>query len=139
MSKKVAKAKEPVRIRFKKLQNGNKSIYLDIYKDGKREYEFLKLYIVPEKSDTDKEQNRANLETANKVKSRMILEMGNAEHGFKNDSEKQKSNLIKYIADFAEQKKNNGATSMYYSVTSLNKHLTKYKGKTVTFKHATKD
>ena len=27
--KKVVKAKEPVRIRFKELQNGNKSIYLD--------------------------------------------------------------------------------------------------------------
>ena len=46
--KKVIKAKEPVRIRFKELQNGNKSIYLDIYRNGKRTYEFLKLYIVPE-------------------------------------------------------------------------------------------
>ena len=46
--KKVVKAKEPVRIRFKELQNGNKSIYLDIYRNGKRTYEFLKLYIVPE-------------------------------------------------------------------------------------------
>ena len=45
--KKVIKAKEPVRIRFKELQNGNKSIYLDIYRNGKRTYEFLKLYIVP--------------------------------------------------------------------------------------------
>ncbi len=33
--KKTVKAKEPVRIRFKELKNGNKSIYLDIYRDGK--------------------------------------------------------------------------------------------------------
>ena len=31
--KKTVKAKEPVRIRFKELKNGNKSIYLDIYRD----------------------------------------------------------------------------------------------------------
>ena len=34
----------PVRIRFKELENGNKSIYLDIYYEKKRRYEFLKLY-----------------------------------------------------------------------------------------------
>ena len=46
MSKEV-KIKEPIRIRTKKLNNGNESIYLDIYVDGKRNYEFLKLYLVP--------------------------------------------------------------------------------------------
>ena len=40
----------PVRIRFKELENGNKSIYLDIYYEKKRRYEFLKLYLVPENS-----------------------------------------------------------------------------------------
>ncbi|MCS2507803.1 Arm DNA-binding domain-containing protein [Phocaeicola vulgatus] len=37
----------PVRIRFKELENGNKSIYLDIYYEKKRRYEFLKLYLIP--------------------------------------------------------------------------------------------
>ena len=40
--------KEPVTVRFKELANGNKSIYLDIYINGKRQYEFLKLYLLPE-------------------------------------------------------------------------------------------
>ena len=55
--KKVSKAKEPVRIRYKNLANGNKSIYLDIYLNGKRDYEFLKLYLVPEASSEAKIQN----------------------------------------------------------------------------------
>lgn len=38
------KAKEPVKLRFKKLSNANQSIYLDIYYKGKRYYEFLKLH-----------------------------------------------------------------------------------------------
>ena len=57
--KQEAKLKEPVRIRFKQLANGNQSIYLDYYTGdvirkenyvgGKRQYEFLKLYLIPEK------------------------------------------------------------------------------------------
>ena len=47
--KKVSKPKEPVRIRQRKLKNGNISLYLDIYSDGVRKYESLSLYLVPEK------------------------------------------------------------------------------------------
>lgn len=36
------KVKQLVRIRFKKLANGEQSIYLDLYQQGKRAYEFLK-------------------------------------------------------------------------------------------------
>jgi len=42
--KKTPKAKEPIKLRYKRLANGNQSIYLDYYSNGKREYEFLKLY-----------------------------------------------------------------------------------------------
>ena len=46
--KKPAKVKEPIRLRMKELANGNKSLYLDIYRNGKRTYEYLKLYLIPE-------------------------------------------------------------------------------------------
>ena len=35
--------KEPVRLRERVLANGERSLYLDIYRDGKRSREFLKL------------------------------------------------------------------------------------------------
>ena len=53
--KKQIKVKEPIRLRTKKLSNGNESLYLDIYTDGKRDYEFLKLYIIQERTKEDKE------------------------------------------------------------------------------------
>lgn len=34
------KAKEPIRLRTKKLSNGNLSIYLDIYRNGKESMNF---------------------------------------------------------------------------------------------------
>ena len=40
--------KEPVRVRYKTLSDGSQSVYLDIYRDGKRQYEFLKLYLIPD-------------------------------------------------------------------------------------------
>ena len=51
--------KSPVKIRFKQLADGCKSIYLDTYLNGKRKYEFLKLYIHP---GTDRETQFANAE-----------------------------------------------------------------------------
>ena len=45
--KKVQKVKEPVRIRQRKLANGNMSLYLDVYVKGVRKVESLGLYLVP--------------------------------------------------------------------------------------------
>lgn len=80
--KKVIKAKEPVRIRFKELQNGNKSIYLDIYRNGKRTYEFLKLYLVPELDPASRAMNQHNMTLANKIKADRIIELTNNEKAF---------------------------------------------------------
>ena len=78
---KAKKAKEPVRIRFKELADGNKSIYLDIYKDGKRKYEFLKLYLIPQKTPFDKQQNEATMRAANAIKAQRIIELANGTAG----------------------------------------------------------
>ncbi len=33
---------------MKDLSDGSKSLYLDIYRNGKRTYEYLKMYLIPE-------------------------------------------------------------------------------------------
>ena len=55
--KKQIKVKEPVRLRFDKLKNGNQSIYLDIYYNGRRTVQYLKLYLVPETDTASRVQN----------------------------------------------------------------------------------
>jgi hypothetical protein len=99
------KAKEPVKIRFKQLANGNQSVYLDYYKEGKRKYEFLKLYIVPENNPAAKEQNRQTLELTNAVKAKRIVELQNNAHGFTNNGTRSKVNIIDYIKAIAEKKR----------------------------------
>ena len=68
--KKQLNLKEPIKVRTKKLVNGCQSIYLDIYMNGRRQYEFLKLYIIPEHNQADKKRN---VETLNSIKCRSFF------------------------------------------------------------------
>lgn len=80
--KKEIKIKEPIRLRTKELLNGCYSLYLDIYINGKRKYEFLKLYIIPERSKVDKERNAETLRLANAIKAEKIVALQNGKYGF---------------------------------------------------------
>ena len=135
------KAKEPVKIRFKELENGNQSIYLDIYKEGKRSYEFLKLYIVPERNQANKEANRQTLELANAVKARKIVELQNDAAGFSNNGLKQKANFIDYVQNLLDEKKQavNKTKGTYNSYGALILHLRQYDGDRTSFKQVTKE
>lgn len=74
----------PVKLRGRKMPSGNTSLYLDIYTDGRREYEYLKLYLLPEKTRADKIKNRQTLEFAEAVRAKRATELRNEEHGFAN-------------------------------------------------------
>ena len=54
----MGQSKEPIRLRQRKTASGNTTLYLDIYLNGKRSYEYLKLYLIPETNRKDKEKNR---------------------------------------------------------------------------------
>lgn len=63
----MGKSKEPIRLRQRKRPSGLINLYLDIYLNGKRSYENLKLYLVPEKTRADKEKNKETLKLADAV------------------------------------------------------------------------
>ena len=70
--------KNNVVLREKELANGNVSLYLDIYRDGQRSYEFLKLYINPKaRTPIDKQQNKDNYELANRIRTDRESELNN--------------------------------------------------------------
>lgn len=146
MSKSTSsKIKELVRVRFKKLSDGNQSIYLEKYegykftKEGtittKKSYEFLKLYLIPEKTKADKLKNQETLSLANAIKSRKIVELQNNQHGFKNTSLKIKTNLVDYIRFLADEAlaKSGIKRSYYYTLNSVANHITVYANDFITF------
>ena len=75
--KKEIKLKETVRIREKKLSDGNISLYLDMYYKGIRKKEGLKLYILPETSPMIKMQNANTRKLAEQIKAQRILDIQN--------------------------------------------------------------
>lgn len=102
---KTAKVKEPVRIRYKKLANGSQSIYLDIYDNGVRSYEFLKLYIVPERTPQDREINANALYAANTIKAQRIMDIANRRANLELRTSKVKTDIVDFFGLFKESKK----------------------------------
>ena len=75
---------ECIKIRYKALKSGNKSVYLDCYLNGKRSYEFLKLYLVPEVDEETKLANQETLKQAERLKNERLQEL-NTEDTAKNE------------------------------------------------------
>ena len=123
--KDMAEIKEPIRIRRKKLTNGNVSLYLDIYLNGKREYEFLKLYLIPEKTKADREANRQTLQLANSIKARRIVEVQNGEHGFKS-AYASDTLFFDYYRAMCARRLGAESTGNWGNWKSCLKHLQKY-------------
>ena len=131
-------AKEPVRIRFRKLKDGSQSVYLDCYRNGERTYEYLKMYLVPETSPRAKELNASVMESANYIKAQRIMEITNAESGLKKSKLLSKQLLTDVMKEYAEQVKKNGSDS-YKNIEQVSKTLVQYKGDKVMLYQVDKD
>ncbi len=105
---KQPKVKEPVRVRYKTLSDGSQSVYLDIYRDGRRQYEFLKLYLIPETSAAAKTQNKTTLAAVNTIKSQRIIELTNNAAGLKNTSHRSKMLLLDWMQTYKESQEKKG-------------------------------
>lgn len=128
MAKKTPKAKEPIRLRQKSLSNGNKSLYLDIYRNGERRYEFLKLYLIPETGSdlTAKERNKQTLIQANAIKAQRIIELTNDEAGIKNTN--RAKILLSDWLDHFKQIKENKSQGLKNQIEFTKYLLSQYKG-----------
>jgi integrase len=98
------KQKEPVRLREKTLRNGNRSLYLDIYIDGERSYEFLKLYLFPEKTKQDKDRNRETYTLANSIKAQRVLDIQSGKYGLSSGKQSERVMFFDYANSLIEKK-----------------------------------
>lgn len=107
MNYKADIGKEPVRLRMKNLKNGNKSLYLDIYFEGNRKYEFLKLYLKPNRKE-NKAENAATIRLANAIKAKRIIELQNKKYDFFNGNDVADADLLEYMVQRARRAQGEG-------------------------------
>ncbi len=117
MARKV-KLKEPVKIRFRELADGTKSIYLDIYKDGVRRYEFPKLYLHPGRSEAVRKRNAATLAAAENLKSKRVIELTNNQAGIPNTGQRSKMLLSDWMQQFYESQIRKGVKGQKLLLTA---------------------
>lgn len=101
------------------------SLYLEFYANGKREYEYLKLYlkVAPENktlTKQEKDDNKKNLELAETIRSKRHVEIKNGIFGFA-DSGKMKGSFINYMEYLKENRKDSAGN--YGNWDSALKHL----------------
>lgn len=135
--RKPAKVKEPIRLRMKELANGSKSLYLDIYRDGKRSYEYLKMYIIPETDDNARRQNAATMTAANTIKSRRIIELTNGEAGIKRADNKETVLLLDWLNTYMENQQKRGKKDGHQIKVAI-QILKDYAGERVTMEQVDK-
>lgn len=133
----ISDPKEPVRVRFKKLANGNQSIYLDIYRNGRRTYEFLKLYLVPETSRKDKDKNKETMRLVQAIKAQRIVEIKNGAFDFKAEYSEQ-TKFFPYYEAMVEKRHGSMSRGNWGNWLSALHHLRDYeKKKDITFAEIT--
>lgn len=92
-------------LRQKQIQNGRQSLYIEYYDKGKREYEFLNLFLEPEKrgDKITKNSNKETLELAKQIKAQREIEIANDSFGFQAKN-KRKLNFIAYAENIKKSK-----------------------------------
>lgn len=127
----MTKAKEPIKLRQRPQSSGRTSLYLDIYIDGKRSYEFLNLYLIPEHNREDREKNRQTLALAEAVRSKRIVEVQNGKFGFERGFAMD-ADFLAYYRGLCEKRLGAESKSNWGNWWSALKHLERYTPKGTT-------
>ncbi|MDO1446293.1 site-specific integrase [Rhodocytophaga aerolata] len=128
--------KTSVTLRKKTLTKGKKSLYLDIYHNGERWYEFLKLYLTKGPTPFDKSSNKETINLAESLRSKRYEELMSNKHG-NIASFRSQTLLIPFVESIASKHKKQNTVNTWLSTI---KHIKLYaEDKPVTFAEITPD
>lgn len=99
-----------VKLRKKKNKSGSTSLYLDIYHNGKRDYEFLSIRLSKPVTPADRDANRETLELAKKIALKRAQELTASDYNLTTDNGKNTviaTWMQKYIDKYKKKDKRN--------------------------------
>ena len=127
-AKKINRESSFVTLRTKPVSKGRQSYYLDIYKDGQRKYEFLKLYLVPATNEAAKIQNANTEQAAKAIRNQRELEIIQGKGGLAPVSN-SKLLLLDWMEEYRKMKLATGQSNeRALSVDKVMTHLKAYAG-----------
>lgn len=133
----MGQSKEPIRLRQRRTSSGLISLYLDIYLNGRRSYEYLKMYLVPEKTRADREKNRETLKLADAIRAKRVVELRNGQYGFNNQLSTN-TRFFDYYRSLCEKRLGEESRGNWGNWYSCLHHLKKYeKREDITFAEIT--
>lgn len=133
----MGQSKEPIRLRQRRTSSGLTSLYLDIYMNGHRSYEYLKLYLVPERTRADREKNRETLKLADAIRAKRVVELRNGQYGFQSQFATA-TRFFDYYRSLCEKRLGAESRGNWGNWYSCLHHLKKYeKRENITFAEIT--
>lgn len=111
------------------------SLYLDYYQNGKREYEYLGLYLIPTDANLtklEKAENKRTLELAETIRAKRLLEIQNGVFGL-HDQGKLNASFMEYYKQLMEKRKRHESDSNYGNWKSALLHLEAFTGGDLSF------
>ncbi|MDE6072085.1 MAG: site-specific integrase [Muribaculaceae bacterium] len=135
----MERSKEPIKLRRRTLKSGNVSLYLDIYINGERSYEYLNLYLVPEKKRADKDRNKETLRLADAVRAQRVVELQNGRFGFDRGT-RLNTNFLDYYRMLCDKRRENMDSHGNWDIwKSVLKYLERYCRPNTTFRDVTRE
>lgn len=124
-------AKARINLKYKEIDGGRKSLYLDYYSNGKRIRETLRLYLLPETSRKAKAGNRAVMQKAMEIQHRRMDELTASEKEVEIETSLPEVPLAKVIKDYHTLRLERGDKSTASNIMGMSRAVTAYRGEDV--------
>ena len=124
-------SKSRINLKYKDIDGGRKSIYLDYYKDGKRVRESLRLYLLPETSRKTAAGNKAVMRKAEDIRRSRIEELTSGENGIEIDAAMPDIPLAKVIKDYHTLILERGDKSTAGNIMGMYRAVVAFRGENV--------
>lgn len=132
---KINTSSEPVKLRMRTLPDGRQSLYLDIYfAGGRRKYEYLRLYLVPDTGKEAREANRDTMRLAEAVRARRSVDYQEGRLGLTARRGDENADFVQFFRSLIEEGQKN------HSWKNTLIHLTAYtRGRKVAMRDVTRE
>lgn len=123
----MSTTKSHITLKYKEMENGKKSIYLDYYKDGKRIRETLRLYLLPETSKKNIRTNKQTMKEAEAIRTERVNELFTACFGIE-VKEPSGMSIGEAVDEYEKIVSSKGDASTATNIRGMRKAVAAYRG-----------